>query len=584
MTNRFASLGSLCIILFTTMAAFAFDGGDSYLSASSNEMRLTSIWGKAQERSAGRLAAAPLDDPDFILDDLVLKQRRRFAEYSGDLSGRWIGAAAFLRVQYPKPFAAFPKMLAEIPAFQKSDGHFGADQVSEKIERTRDMPIFWGNGRLLVGLVEVFQQTGNPDALQTAKKIGDYLVAKGPALDKRENLTDIGGSLADGFATCYFSCIEGLVALGCAAGDDRYLNQAKRIAELAATVHQFENLHSHGRLTAMRGMADLYGATGERKWLDAVESDWDAFMSRHRLPTGGFKEVLNDTCEMDEGCSVVDWLRLNLALWRLTEKGRYLDEAERCLKNHFIYQQFSNGGAGHRRFHQIAGDPAAFKDLVAEAWWCCSEHWARATADIAQSAVTCNAKGLCINLRIDCEGSVTGPGGKWKVALRETTDGLHVALESSTSRTASVRIHRPAWARQGSRIDVPEGFSVSETSDAWLVEGVWNPRQEMTLRMPKTLRSEPAPGNAMVLLRGDDLLVAHDTIANAWLLKNPPKVLPKVLWSPEQSPDTNGCIRVRASLVENADPNHPEHWKLLVLSPLRAFKDESHQAAWFSFR
>ena len=54
------------------------------------------------------MGAAPLDKTEFILDDVMLKQHRRFAEYSGDISGRWIGAAAFLAPQFPKAFAAFP--------------------------------------------------------------------------------------------------------------------------------------------------------------------------------------------------------------------------------------------------------------------------------------------------------------------------------------------------------------------------------------------------------------------------------------------------------------------------------------------
>ena len=83
------------------------------------------------------MAIKPLDHPAFILDDVSLKQHRKFAEYSGDISGRWIGAAAFLAPQFPKPFAAFPSILAEIPAYQKGDGHFGAAQ---KAARHRPRP------------------------------------------------------------------------------------------------------------------------------------------------------------------------------------------------------------------------------------------------------------------------------------------------------------------------------------------------------------------------------------------------------------------------------------------------------------
>ena len=133
-----------------------------------------------------------------------------------------------------------------------------------------------------------------PNALALAKRLGDYFVATDPVYDKAENIRSVGGSYADGFVTCYFSCIEGLVGLGRVTKDQRYLDEAKRIAGLAATVTNFDGLHSHGRLCAVRGFADLYALTGEQRWRDAAERDWQIFASRYLLPTGGVKEMLED--------------------------------------------------------------------------------------------------------------------------------------------------------------------------------------------------------------------------------------------------------------------------------------------------
>ncbi len=207
----------------------------------------------------------------------------------------------------------------------------------------------------------------------------------------------------------------------------------------------------------MRGLADLYDATGDEHWLQGAQRDWKIFMERYRLPTGGVKEVLKANCNADEGCAVADWLRLNLSLWRLTGRPCYLDEAERCLKGHFLFQQFENGGAGHRYFHQLEGQPVAFKGLREEAWWCCGEHWARAAADVARFAVTSGRQGPSVNLAVDCQGRISGPGGKWNVTLREIDDGLHIAVQSPAAAKATLRIHRPAWRTRahGSRSRMP---------------------------------------------------------------------------------------------------------------------------------
>ena len=42
-------------------------------------------------------------------------------------------------------------------------------------------------------------------------------------------------------------------------------------------------LHSHGRLCAVRGFADLYALTGEQRWREVAERDWQIFASHYLL-------------------------------------------------------------------------------------------------------------------------------------------------------------------------------------------------------------------------------------------------------------------------------------------------------------
>ncbi len=558
--------------------------------------RLGGPWAAAQARNAARLSLAPLDQPGFILDDVALQQHRKFAEYSGDISGRWIADAAFLAPQFPKAFERFPEVMAGLSLYQKADGHFGCDQQLPKLERTRDMPILWGNGRLLIGLVEVAEQTGDQRALALAKKLGDYFVATDAIYNQPENIRGVGGSYSDGFVTCYFSCIEGLAGLARVSRDRQYLDEARRIAQLALSVTNFDGLHSHGRLCAVRGFADLYAITGEGCWRDGAERDWRLFRDRYLLPTGGMKESLDAKCVRDEGCAEADWLRLNLALWRLTGQGAYLDAAERSLKNHFIYQEFANGGAGHRMLHQVEGQPVAFKALSEEAWWCCGEHWARAMVDVARSAVTGSSRALYINLAVDCSSAVSGPGGNWKADLLETEDGLKVTLRPPKSIAAEVRIHRPAWAEgegrnpkaEGrgpeARVEAPRGLAVREEGDTWVITGNWSGSQQLNIHWSPVVRTEQSGNGTGVLLRGHDLLVAHRSPANAWLTGPLPSTRPVVLWSASLR-SQDGRMVVPASLTPNANPERPEQWHSLELSPLRAqAAAPEHQTAWFSFQ
>ena len=299
--------------------------------------------------------------------------------------------------------------MAGLTKYQKADGHFGAEQQLPNLERKRDMPILWGNGRLLVGLVEVYECRGDPTALALARKLGDYLVATDPVYDQAENLRTVGGSHADGFGTCYFSCIEGLAALGRATKDQRYIVEATHIAAARAVGHQFRRTPQPRPALRRARLRRTLCADRPALLVSGGGTGLALFACRHLLPTGGVKEILDANCIRDEGCAEADWLRLNLLLWRLTGEGRFLDAAERALKNHFLYQQFANGGAGHRLLHQIGGQPVAFKGLSEEAWWCCGEHWARAMVEVARSAVVAAPRGPFIALALDCDTSLPAP-------------------------------------------------------------------------------------------------------------------------------------------------------------------------------
>ena len=67
---------------FACVNAYAWD---TPILAAPEAARLAGPWAAAQALNADRLAEAPLDKTEFILDDVALKQHRKFAEYSGDI-------------------------------------------------------------------------------------------------------------------------------------------------------------------------------------------------------------------------------------------------------------------------------------------------------------------------------------------------------------------------------------------------------------------------------------------------------------------------------------------------------------------
>lgn len=345
------------------------------------------------KESYDRLCSPPLGELDFALSDVTFRYKRRFTEYSGDISGRMLGAlqadAAALGVENPM----IEQLAAAFPCHQKADGHFGAEQhLDQGIKGRRDMPILWGNGRLLLAMAERCRMTDDPELLASAKKLGDYVIATRKYFGQEENFEKLGGLYASGFTTCYPSLIDGMVALGEVTGQEKYYEEARHIAWLSLKDSSFEHRHSHGRLTAFRGMLDLDRLTGTCEFTPKVIEACRTIRRELMLPTGGLTERFNREDARDEGCTEADWVRVHFLLWQATGDTQYLDIARFALRNHLMATQKSNGGFGHNLFLPLEYNDTQWPagqigGAGAEAYWCCSMHGAQVLADVARWSV-----------------------------------------------------------------------------------------------------------------------------------------------------------------------------------------------------
>ncbi len=405
---------------------------------------------QASRRAALRHLSAPFDDPKFVLSDVTFQYKRRFTRYSGDVSGRYLSAVSFLFA--PQPFRSVPhleEILKGILKAQKPDGHFGVGQnLAAGVKRERDMPLVWGNGRLLVGLVELYTATGRKEALEAARRLADYFISAEKYYGRKENFLQVGGTFASGFATCYLSLIEGLELLGREVPEGRkYHLLAGRIARLLKEGPSFPGFHAHGRLTAYRGLL----LSGSSKDFEFVLARWNKITREgYVMPNGSIGEVFSRKPVRDEGCAEADWLRLNLQLFARTGRPEFLDAAEAVLLNEILASQFPNGGFGHQRFlYQGGGSaesepPVGFRAGGSEAYWCCSSHVGRALGALAAEPWIKTPGGLCLPFLFPAEGRFDIKGNNVSISLRKADPLPGVAgkwtVEIKTDRPVELRI------------------------------------------------------------------------------------------------------------------------------------------------
>jgi len=410
----------------------------------------------------------PAFTDDFILADVKLDPEypRRFDEFSGDISGRFIGAVA-MASRGEEDDARLQQLMEKILPCQREDGRFGNASLSfDAADIGPDqMALLWGNGRLLVGLLEYAQRFPEEKAvIEAAVKLGDFLLKVFDECATEEVMARVRGKAANGFI-CFTQFNEGLELLARATGNEHYRDSAKK---MEALLEPRGVQHTHGYLTTLRGHMMIYESTGDPALLSAVEARFDDMeASGSILITGGLLEFFKEDYDRDEGCTEADFLRLCLQLWRATGKEQYLARAEQCLNNIFYANQFETGDFGHRFFNNQGYIP---HPGAGRAWWCCTMHGLRALQDLHDYDITPverdGKKGLYIALwqETACEDGdfrakverVILPEKPYMLAFQ-----IEVIDAPQDTRVLSLRV--PGWAKDLSATVSLDGRTVGNT-------------------------------------------------------------------------------------------------------------------------
>ena len=529
---------------------------------------------------------SPAYTEEFLLADVRPVAGRRFTEYSGDLSGRYIGALATAAQTYHARFAGLDSLVEKAIALQKPDGYFGRTFDYDK-PTDQDLALLWGNGRLLVGLVEYYRLKPSAPVLAACRRLGDFMVRIGPLMLSSQMRESFGAQHFASSYICWMQQTEGLANLYMVTGDERY---KKLAGEIAAVIERRAGDHAHGYLSSLRGVMDLYGATGEAGYLRQCETAWhEVAGSRDLQITGGVPEGWSPNNQRTEGCGEADWVRLSLSLWKATGKQEYLSMAERAIFNELAFNQFATGDFGHRVFTETGFQAHG----AARAWWCCTLHGLRCFPDIHGSVFRSQDGGLHYDLPLD--GRIET---KVLSAVAESSLGengtVKITVKAAGKGPAVLGIRKPGWAeavdaqlKDGGRLAAMEGGSVS-------VERTWAAGDVVTVKYAMKLRSETYGKDRVAYSYGPWLLGAaatdnpgyfNELTVDNRLVRGKETALPVqsgikrpftvpiaghiVPYVPAEFPDQQGTVKLRAIAEQAGEPT--TSWELGFLGEVRSY-------------
>ena len=355
-------------------------------------------------RVAKQLDADTPYTESLLVQDVILdpNARRACDDYCGDLSGRYLEAAALTKsLGRPVDWAKAQRVARRVVDAQRPDGCFGPDRPAG----TTDHGVAWGNGRLLTGLMAFADAADDPlraDVWQAAERLVDNLVTAMPlwldwfADPQNQRLK---------FALDFLSTLDPLVEWYRRTGSRAALLAARSAAVVVPEPDG--DFHMHGYLLALRGWLELAEVDGNFVAIDTIAGYWRRVRAGWMLPHGGVLESLKIPLDINtECCGIADWIMLTLRLAELRGEPQLLDVAELSLYNALPHTQ---RGSGHYGCETLCADAGLLTfDYPPEAWWCCTCHGLRALYDAARAAVRTVDDALQVDLYVDSAGSDHG--------------------------------------------------------------------------------------------------------------------------------------------------------------------------------
>ncbi len=413
---------------------------------------------------------APDSNPALVemFYDRERKPDRNLLPWSGEFVGKYLCSSilSYRLLRDPRQKVLIDRIMHEFIKSQGPDGYLGPyDQKNRLTGKNWDI---WGHYWAIRALLMYHREFGSQEALITATRAGDLLVAT--FLNKGIQLTNDGS-----YGQMNYAVIDAFTELYQMTGKAEYLAMADwivgewdkpgtglymRLALAGKEMYEFpgnrwESLHD------FQGMYDMYLITGDPKYRQAFTHIWNSILKGDRHNTGGFTSGERTTGNpYDKGaietCCTVAWIDMSIDMLRLTGNSLVADELELSMFNGAVGGQNPTGnwwtyntpmdGTKEASAHTInfqcrPGSPELN---------CCSVNAPRGLGLVGEWAVMRSPSGLAINYYGPLTITASTPGGQ-SLTLEQKTDypasgNIRIGLALAQPEKFELKLRVPSWS------------------------------------------------------------------------------------------------------------------------------------------
>jgi DUF1680 family protein len=388
--------------------------------------------------------------------------------------------------------------------------------------------------KLFAGLLDVHALTGNAQALEVVKKLGDW------AEDLTQGLNE--EQMQRMLVAEHGGMNESLAELYARTNDPRYLALSQRFRHravldpLAEGRDELDGKHANTQIPKLIGLARRYELTGDLRERITAEYFWNQVVHHHSYVIGGNSnfehfgppDKLSDRLSRNttETCNTYNMLKLTRHLFAWEPKAEYADFYERALYNHILASQNPQDGM-YCYYVPLATGEHRTHSTLENSFWCCVGTGLENHTKYGDSIYFHSGKDrLYVNLFIPSELDFKAANLKLRQETNYPNDGrIKLTVTDGGPSEAGIALRHPAWATAGMEISV-NGHPLppaNKPGSYVTVQRTWQKGDVLEVNLPMRLRTEAMPDNEkrIALLYGPLVLAADLGPADGPLLRTP---------------------------------------------------------------
>lgn len=397
--------------------------------------------------------------------------------------------------------------------------------------------------KILAGLMDVYEVSGNKKALAVASGMGDWVYAR---LSKVP--TDTLIKMWNTYIAGEFGGMnESMARLYRLTGKQEHLNTSKLFDNirvffgdtnhshgLAKNVDLFRGLHANQHIPQVIGSIEEYSVSNNPEYYKIADNFWNKMVNDYMYSIGGVagaRNPANAECFIgqpatlyengfaaggqNETCATYNMLKLTSDLFMYDQRGELMDYYERALYNHILASVAENTPANTYHVPLRPGSSKQFGNANMTGFTCCNGTALESSTKL-QNSIYFSSKdnqSLYVNLFIPSTLD-------WKernVTVKQTTnfpkeDNTRLEIKGSGKFDVNVRV--PSWATKGFFVTINgKEQKIQATPGSYLtINRKWKDGDVIEMKMPFQFHLDPVMDqqNIASLFYGPILLAAQE--------------------------------------------------------------------------